>query len=106
MNVSQEEWKKELKAANDPIIIDVRTPQEWEEGVVANALLINIQHTEDFIEKISKMDKSKPYFIYCRSGNRSGQACQYMESIGFTETYNLMGGMLEWTGELEAYNHE
>jgi rhodanese-related sulfurtransferase len=45
------------------------------------------------------MDKSKTYFLYCRSGNRSSQACRYMQESGFN-TYNLVGGMLDWDGEI------
>ena len=51
------------------------------------------------MESIELLDKSKNYYIYCRSGGRSGQACQVMDSIGFGITYNLMGGMMEWKGE-------
>jgi rhodanese-related sulfurtransferase len=62
--------------------------------------------TQNFIDEVDALDKDRPYFIYCRSGNRSGQACQLLESKGFTKTYNLLGGMLEWSGELKDYTHE
>ena len=49
--------------------------------------------------EIENIDKSKKYYVYCRSGARSGQACQVMNSIGINETNNLSGGILEWTGK-------
>ena len=105
-DLTQDEWRKKLNEAENPVIIDVRTPKEWEEGIVEDAVLINIMETDHFMEEVDKMDKDLSYFIYCRSGNRSGQACQYMDSKGFTKTYNLVGGMLEWKGELKDYTHE
>jgi len=53
-----------------------------------------------FLEEVSKLDKSKNYYIYCRSGNRSGQACDIMEQLGFETTYNLEGGFMQWTGDI------
>jgi len=105
-DLTQEEWIKRLNEAENQVVLDVRTPNEWEEGVIENAVLLDIMDTEHFMEKVSEMDTEKPYFIYCRSGNRSGQACRYMDSKGFINTYNLLGGMLEWDGELKDYNHE
>ena len=52
------------------------------------------------IDEVEKLDKSKNYYIYCRSGNRSGQACQIMDKLGFENTYNLMGGFNEWDGDV------
>ena len=54
-----------------------------------------------FISEIDKLDKSKSYFIYCKSGARSGQTCELMKQKGFKKVYNLEGGILGWTGELE-----
>ena len=54
---------------------------------------------QGFIEKLNNLDKSKNYYVYCRSGNRSGQAAQLMGQLGFDEVYNLLGGMNEWDGE-------
>ena len=53
----------------------------------------------DFLSEIDSLDKSNTYFLYCRSGKRCPQACMYMYDKGFT-TYNLMGGMLSWDGEV------
>ncbi|MEM9649010.1 MAG: rhodanese-like domain-containing protein, partial [Bacteroidota bacterium] len=51
-------------------------------------------------DEIGKLDKSKNYYVYCRSGNRSAQACALMNSIGIETTYNLEGGFMNWEGEV------
>ncbi|MEX0273681.1 MAG: rhodanese-like domain-containing protein, partial [Flavobacteriaceae bacterium] len=50
---------------------------------------------------LQKLDTSKNYYVYCRSGNRSAQACAIMGSLGFGNVYNLEGGFMEWEGEVE-----
>lgn len=97
-NLTQTEWSSSITEDNT-VILDVRTPNEWAEGIIENALTINIQDPQSFIEEIEKLDKNKNYYVYCRSGARSGQACQVMNSIGINETNNLSGGILEWTGK-------
>jgi rhodanese-related sulfurtransferase len=64
------------------IIIDVRTPAEYATGHLEGSLNIDVQGA-DFAAKISQLDPSQPYFIYCRSGNRSGQAISQMANMGF-----------------------
>jgi len=99
-DLSQEEWVEQLAKADDAVVLDVRTDAEVAEGIIANAIHLDIYKGQDFISEIEDLDKSKSYFVYCRSGNRSGQACQIMEQLGFEKAYNLEGGMLEWTGEV------
>ena len=96
----QNEWKKGSESP-DSIIIDVRTPEEWEEGIIPGALTLNIFDAHSFMEALSKLDTSKSYYLYCRSGARSGQACQIMESKGFRDVNNLEGGIMEWMGNVE-----
>ncbi|HLW29409.1 MAG TPA: rhodanese-like domain-containing protein [Brumimicrobium sp.] len=100
-DLSQADWKAQLESNKDAIIIDVRRQDECEEGIIPNAITIDIMNPQPFLREIEKLDKEIPYFIYCRSGARSGQACLIMEELGFKETYNLVGGMLEWNGEVE-----
>lgn len=100
-NINNERFK-ELAQQEDSVIIDCRTPGEWSEGVIADAILLDIFDTHNFVERMKEMDKDKPYLIYCRSGNRSGQACRVLESLGFTDTYNLESGMLGWKDEVVA----
>ena len=74
------------------VIIDVRTPGEFASGHLEGALNIDIQ-SPDFAAQVSQLDPSKDYFIYCRSGNRSGQAISQMTNMGFTSMIN--GGSVE-----------
>ncbi|NQY27927.1 MAG: rhodanese-like domain-containing protein [Flavobacteriaceae bacterium] len=97
-NLTQADWSTSIKEDNT-VILDVRTPNEWAEGIIENAILINILEPQSFMGEIENLDKSKNYYVYCRSGARSGQACQVMNSIGINETNNLSGGILEWTGK-------
>ncbi|MFM1950803.1 MAG: hypothetical protein RL418_490 [Actinomycetota bacterium] len=64
-------------------IIDVRTPEEWDAGHLEGAVRIGIADA-DFVQQLETLDKSADYYIYCRSGNRAGQAIDYMKSAGFT----------------------
>lgn len=76
-------------------VIDVRTPEEYAEGHIAEAILIDF-YAEDFRDEIARLDREKAYFVYCRSGNRSGQAVEIMRELGFVEVYNLSAGIREW----------
>lgn len=99
--LTQDKWWQELDKSEEAVILDVRTPEECAEGIIPNAIEIDILNPELFMLEIEKLDKDKDYFIYCRSGGRSGQACSIMEQMGFNSTYNLLGGMLEWNGKVE-----
>ena len=66
------------------------------------AIHIDIFKGQGFIDEVSELDVSKSYYIYCRSGNRSNQACAVMQQLGFKKTYNLLGGFNEWEGEVES----
>lgn len=98
-DITQTEWNDMISKDDNHVILDVRTPNEWSEGIIENAHLINILEPQPFMEAINNLDKSKNYYVYCRSGVRSGQACQVMNSIGIETAYNLIGGMMEWNGE-------
>lgn len=82
----------------DFIIIDLRTPQELSEGHIENAVNIDF-YSETFKEDLDKLDKNRAYFIYCRSGNRSGRAMPIMKELGFKEVYNLSVGIKGWVAE-------
>lgn len=74
----------EARAASEfAAVIDVRTTDEWNSGHLKGAELIGIADA-DFVEQISQLDKTADYFIYCRSGNRAGQAIDIMVDQGFT----------------------
>ncbi|RAV29833.1 rhodanese-like domain-containing protein [Sinomicrobium soli] len=96
----QEEWVEELENDSSAVILDVRTAEEFEEGYIPNAINIDIRQGQGFIDELEKLDKSKTYYVYCRSGARSAQACSLMEQLGFEEAHNLLGGILEWEGDI------
>lgn len=100
-NIDEIEFAEKLAADDNAVLLDVRTQQEWDTGYINGAILLDFFNPE-FPKEVEKLDKSKNYYVYCRSGNRSGQACGLMEGIGFTgELYNLEGGVMAWTGDLE-----
>ena len=100
MNLTQEDWVSQYEADNNAVILDVRTEAECNEGMIPDAVNIDIYEGQGFITKIEALDKSKNYYVYCRSGARSAKACEVMESLGFENTYNLLGGFLEWDCEV------
>ena len=100
MNLSQEEWVAKLESDNNAVILDVRTEDEWNEGIIANAINIDIYKGQGFIYAVEELDKSKNYYVYCKAGGRSQQACTIMNQLGFEITYNLIGGMMNWEGEV------
>ncbi len=100
-DLSQEEWEEQLENDTNAFILDVRTPEEVEEGYIPGATNIDIYLGQEFLDEIDKLDKSKNYYVYCRSGNRSAQACAIMNSVGIENTYNLEGGFMNWEGEVE-----
>jgi rhodanese-related sulfurtransferase len=94
-NLRPAPFKEAIKQDKDAIILDVRTAAETEAGVIEGAIVIDFL-AGDFDKKIKDFDKNKSYYVYCRSGNRSGKACSIMEQLGFAQLANLEGGMLAW----------
>jgi len=82
----------------DFVLIDVRTPEEFAEGHIEEAINIDFR-SENFRDEINKLDKDKTYLIYCRSGRRSADALDMMKELNFTRIYHMNGGILEWTEE-------
>ncbi|TBN13975.1 rhodanese-like domain-containing protein [Hyunsoonleella pacifica] len=99
-DLTQDEWADQLANEENAVVLDVRTDDEVADGIIPEAIHIDIYKGQEFIDAIEALDKSKSYYVYCRSGNRSGQACQIMEELGFEKAYNLEGGMLQWTGDV------
>lgn len=97
-NVNSAEFEAGMNAENS-VILDVRTPGEWYEGVIPGALLINVMDP-GFADQVNELDRSKAYYVYCRSGNRSGMVAGFMAQRGFGELYNLADGIMSWTGEV------
>lgn len=80
----------------DLVILDVRTPDEFAEAHIEGALLIDF-YDADFASQLAELDPDVPYLVYCRSGNRSGQAAALMEELGFRDVIDIDGGILSWS---------
>ena len=100
MNISQIDWWEKSQADTEAIIIDVRTPEEFMAGYIPGATHINFYEQEAFINFVESLDKSKNYYVYCRSGARSGNSCALMNDMGIENAFNLTGGILDWQGPI------
>jgi len=97
-DLSGNEFQKKVKETANAVILDVRTEEEFRGGRIPESININVMGAS-FINKVDLLDKSKTYFVYCRSGGRSGQACGLMAKRGFA-VYNLAGGIMSWKGNI------
>jgi rhodanese-related sulfurtransferase len=79
----------------DLVILDVRTQEEYDEGHVEGAVLLDF-YRDDFAEELATFDRDVPYVLYCRSGNRSQQARQMMADLGFASVQDVDGGIVGW----------
>ena len=92
--ITREEFK-ELITKGNTLVIDVRTPVEFSEAHIKNA--INIDYfSKSFSETISKLNKQKTILVYCAAGGRSTSACSDFKKLGFKKVYNLIGGYDDW----------
>ena len=96
INLECKDWIKNISSYKKSIILDVRTVEEHEEISIPNAILANILEPNEFMDVVEKLEKKTKIFVYCRSGIRSQKACNILDQLGFKETYNLNGGILEW----------
>jgi rhodanese-related sulfurtransferase len=94
-DVNAKEFHELMHGRKECLVIDVRTPQETAAGVLPGALKININDAA-FDQQVSRLEREKPVFVYCRSGARSSSAMQKMKAMGFKEVYNLAGGIMAW----------
>jgi rhodanese-related sulfurtransferase len=101
-DLSQSEWRVQSQEDKNAVIIDVRTAQECSGGIIEGAKNIDF-FSPSFKQKIAALDKSKNYYVYCRSGNRSSNACNIMKEMGFENTFNLVGGWMQWKGPTATY---
>lgn len=100
LNVDSITFSEKLKNDPDAVLIDVRTHNEFIAGHIPNSKLIDIMNPL-FLQEIEKLDKTKNYYLYCRSGNRSYHAGMAMIRMGFNTVYNLQSGILDWYEPLE-----
>ncbi|MCL6259967.1 rhodanese-like domain-containing protein [Aquiflexum sp. TKW24L] len=86
---------KNLIDSGNGIVLDVRTPEEVAQGIIANAYVIDI-YQSGFEEKLQSLPKDKEVYVYCAVGGRSRQAAEILLNNGFTKVYNLSGGIVDW----------
>jgi thioredoxin len=96
-NLSATEFADKIKELPNATIIDVRTPDEFSKGHLANANNYD-WNGDEFEKQIAPLDKSKPIFVYCLSGGRSSSAASKMRSDGFKTVFELDGGIMKWRG--------
>ena len=87
---------KRLIDENKGVILDVRTPKEYQSGHIVGAINIDWKNNDEFTSKIKEISKDKTLLIYCRSGRRSGLAKEYLQKQGYQKVYNLESGILGW----------
>ncbi|WP_303318067.1 rhodanese-like domain-containing protein [Flavivirga abyssicola] len=87
-----------LLAENAIQLVDVRTPKEFNEGHIEGAKNIDFL-SDTFDSEIKKFDKTKPIILYCKSGYRSAKSGEKLHHAGFTEIYDLKGGIAKWKKE-------
>ena len=86
------------QAPDGLVVLDVRTPEEHAQARLQGSVLIDF-YSPSFEDELAELDKDLPYFVYCRSGNRSAQTVSLMKDLGFTEVYELEGGIQSWATE-------
>lgn len=86
---------KALVDSSKGIVLDVRTPNEYNQGHIKGAVMVDF-YSKDFKEEVKKLDSSKPVYLYCRSGNRSSKSINTLKDLGFKEIYNLQNGIIDW----------
>jgi len=86
--LSPDEFRARLTDA--AVVLDVRTPAEYAHGRLRGARLVDFL-APDFRRQVEALDRDAPYFLYCRSGSRSGQAAEQMRTMGFREVHNVGG---------------
>ena len=80
----------------DFVILDVRSPEEFSEGYIENAVNMDF-YAVAFPDELEDLDRDKTYLVYCRSGNRSGMTFKMMKKLGFRNVYNIKGGITAWS---------
>ena len=99
-NLDSNTFENKLKEDKNGVLLDTRTKSEHNEKRIPNSILIDFMNPA-FRNEIDKLDRSKNYYLYCRSGNRSYHAAKLMLNMGFENVYNLADGIIGWQGEVE-----
>lgn len=92
--IEADKFEKQIAKENVQLV-DVRTPEEFQEGHIEGAVNIDYKG-EEFLKQFSEFDKDEPVYLYCRSGNRSGKASELLSEAGFKNIIDLKGGYMAW----------
>ena len=98
-SINSSQAEKLIENNNDLLIIDVRRPNEFKESRIVNSINIPVEEIEWEVDELEGF-KDKPILVYCKVGVRSSVACSLLKEEGFTNLYNLRGGILDFNGEL------
>lgn len=98
-SISPAEVSRQLSSSPKPVLLDVRTQEEFAEGHIAGARLIPWSGNDFETRATKELDRSKPVVVYCRSGKRSSAAAEKLAALGFTDVRNVRGGTLAWRKE-------
>ncbi|MBT8326206.1 MAG: thioredoxin fold domain-containing protein [Bacteroidia bacterium] len=93
--LSPSDFASSLSMASNPVLLDVRTPEEFSSSHLEGASSLNV-HGSNFENEIIKLDKEAPIYLYCKSGARSAAAAEILVNAGFSSVYDLDGGLLSW----------
>lgn len=96
--LSAVEFQSAIDKNQGALILDVRTPGEFENGHISNALNVD-WNSDSFDAEVAKLDKEKPIYVYCLSGNRSSSAAHKLRNDGFKQVFELDGGMMSWRSQ-------
>lgn len=93
-NIDSDELVEKMES-KPGIMLDVRTPDETRDGIIEGATMMDF-YEDNFKNRIMELDRDQPVYVYCASGNRSGQTAKMLKDAGFDEVYNLEGGITKW----------
>ncbi len=95
-DLTPQQFKERIANDSNAVVLDVRTPEEYQAGHLQNAVNLDYNNPETFTMGCESLEPSKTYYVYCRSGRRSDAACRQLQTYGLN-VYNMCGGMQEWT---------
>ena len=102
-NLDSLSFEDKYKNDENGVLLDTRTLMEYNEVRIPNSQLMDIIDP-NFMNNLENLDRTKNYYLYCRTGNRSFQAARLMKNYGFENVYNLQSGIVRWHGETESSN--
>lgn len=94
-NLSAQKAGQLTRTSKDLVVLDVRTPAEFQSGHIKNALNVDYK-APDFEQQLAKLDKTKPYLVHCAVGGRSTKTLPLLQKLGFKNVRHLDGGIQSW----------